>query len=323
MRPRPPCLGLAVHEMEPHAESHPAHRGSAAWLGCGQVVGPADLPHGGQRRRGKAVLGENPHSSRAWVQPEVLDGFEGLPTAVLDQCQYGLKHPTTGEPIRKRTRFVGQPLVLSGLHQRCDGSHDHAHIEGSVRVGDRSVSLAAWAGGYPLPLCRAILDGATRFLRAAPSSLSHGGLLAEEVLMNEEDLLTSDSDYAPTDWEAAPARDPAAPAAAPTLPSRDAAADGADAASGSRRFPIGAETKRAVEMAHRHLGHPSRSTLLRMLRLSGASEGAIQHAKEWRCDVCAAPGASQAPSPGGAAGTGLRVQPGAPGGPQVHPRLPW
>ena len=39
--------------------------------------------------------------------------------------------------------------------------------------------------------------------------------------------------------------------------------------------------------AHRQLGHPSRSTLLRMLKLSGANEEALRFAKTWKCDVCA------------------------------------
>ena len=39
--------------------------------------------------------------------------------------------------------------------------------------------------------------------------------------------------------------------------------------------------------AHRQLGHPSRSTLLRMLKLSGANEEALRFAKTWKCDACA------------------------------------
>ena len=38
---------------------------------------------------------------------------------------------------------------------------------------------------------------------------------------------------------------------------------------------------------YRQLGHPSRSTLLRMMRLSGSNEEAIRYAKRFHCDVCA------------------------------------
>lgn len=53
-----------------------------------------------------------------------------------------------------------------------------------------------------------------------------------------------------------------------------------------QRRPVPVEVRRAVEFAHRQLGHPSRSTLLRMLRLSGANEDAVRYARLWRCDVC-------------------------------------
>lgn len=52
------------------------------------------------------------------------------------------------------------------------------------------------------------------------------------------------------------------------------------------RHPIPAEVKKAVEFAHRQLGHPSRTTLVRMLKMSGATDEAVRHARRWHCDVC-------------------------------------
>ena len=52
------------------------------------------------------------------------------------------------------------------------------------------------------------------------------------------------------------------------------------------RRPVSKEVQKAVEFAHRQLGHPSRDTLVRMLRISGATEDAIRHARRWQCDVC-------------------------------------
>ena len=54
-----------------------------------------------------------------------------------------------------------------------------------------------------------------------------------------------------------------------------------------QRHPVSREVQKAVIFAHRQLGHPSRSTLLRMLKLSGANEEALRFAKAWKCDVCA------------------------------------
>lgn len=47
------------------------------------------------------------------------------------------------------------------------------------------------------------------------------------------------------------------------------------------------QVQKAVEFAHRQLGHPSRDTLVRMLRMSGANADAIRYARKWVCDVCA------------------------------------
>ena len=56
-----------------------------------------------------------------------------------------------------------------------------------------------------------------------------------------------------------------------------------------QRHPVSREVQRAVEFAHRQLGHPARSSLVRMLKLSGATQDAIRHyAQRWNCDVCAA-----------------------------------
>ena len=43
---------------------------------------------------------------------------------------------------------------------------------------------------------------------------------------------------------------------------------------------------RAIEHVHSQLGHPSNQTLARALRLSGASDHAIQAALEYRCPTC-------------------------------------
>lgn len=46
------------------------------------------------------------------------------------------------------------------------------------------------------------------------------------------------------------------------------------------------ETKRTVRKMHRGLGHPERGTMLRLMKLSGASSSAVKYAKTWQCPVC-------------------------------------
>ena len=48
-----------------------------------------------QRATGRAVLGENPFTSKAWKQPEIDEAFSGMAVAVCDQCCYGFE--TSGE----------------------------------------------------------------------------------------------------------------------------------------------------------------------------------------------------------------------------------
>ena len=56
--------------------------------------------------------------------------------------------------------------------------------------------------------------------------------------------------------------------------------------------------RKAVRKAHRGLGHPSREVFVKMLRLAGAHQNAIEYARKWVCPVCAA---SQMPKAQGTA----------------------
>ena len=228
-----------------------------------------------QRQRKKAVLGENPATSLAWDQPEIALSFAGLASVQCDQCQYGLKHPETGEPLRKRTKFMGQPTVVKYLTRRCPGDHQHGQIEGSVHIDDMSVSLATWCGAYPPDLCRAILKGATEYLMELESQdheEESGGyfheVLAEESLMDGPEVIDEQEEMRVEE----PEDDP--------RPRQEENPE--------QRFPVAAEIRAAVERAHRSLGHPSRPTLIRMLRVAGAVPAAIEYAQKWKCDVCQA-----------------------------------
>ena len=59
-----------------------------------------------QRRRGGAVLGENPHQSMAWKEPMIIEAFDGMESGITDMCQFGLRVPG-GNLLRKRTALKG------------------------------------------------------------------------------------------------------------------------------------------------------------------------------------------------------------------------
>eukprot|EP00435_Cladocopium_sp_Y103_P071921 s575_g38.t1 len=246
----------------------------------------------------KAVLkqhaGENPHPSKAWKQPEIIDAFERLPQAVLDQCEYGLKHPENHMSIQKATRFMGQEEVFTYLHTRCSGDHDHEVIEGNVRVGGRAVK-SCQNGVEAIP-----------FLSAKQSSTELSPIsrrsrtTEEEEEESEENKEFNEHQMPPEDKQERDIEDLLD--AARQHAERHAEMNPPPAAPDHRRFQLAPEVQ-AVEQAHRQLGHPSRNTLVRMLRLAGATDGAIEHAKVWRCDVCASRAPPKHPT---AAAPGLR-----------------
>ena len=49
-------------------------------------------------------------------------------------CQFGFKDPVSGLPYRKSTRVIGRLPNLGSLAKKCDGSHDHQHVENSIMV---------------------------------------------------------------------------------------------------------------------------------------------------------------------------------------------
>ena len=137
------------------------------------------------------MLGENPHPSLAWETEEIQEAFHGCAEAVADQCRYGLVHPVNKVPLRKRTRFMGNEEVVAPLRLKCDGSHEHWPIEGKFKdESGRWQALSEWAGGYPIALCNAIMDGAENFMRNQPNVLVED--LGEEGVMSEGDMIDGD-----------------------------------------------------------------------------------------------------------------------------------
>lgn len=70
----------------------------------------------------------------------------------IDQCMYGLVDQVTGDPHQKATGLLLSSKAMKlRLGERCDGSHDHSHLEGG-KTGR--------AQRWPVELCKAIIAGA-------------------------------------------------------------------------------------------------------------------------------------------------------------------
>ena len=81
---------------------------------------------------------------------------------------------------------------------------------------------------------------------------------------------------------------------------------------------ISQTVKDTVIMAHNRMGHPSRKTFLRMLRIGGSHPEAIKFAKNWTCPVCAEKLAPKKTCKCGRACKTLWIQQNRPHRPQVH-----
>ena len=228
-----------------------------------------------QRRRGKAVAAENPATSRAWDTPEIAEATDGLTMARFDQCQMGLCHPENGKPLKKLTQIAGQREVVQYLDgKKCTGDHEHHPIEGTYTTEEgKRAALSEFAGGYPPQLCNLLLDGAEAFYKKPQEAYVEEEYESDELAPEpiDGDEAIEEEDQLQEQIEEFPA-----------MKKKEE-----DALEEEQRHPVSREVRKAVEYAHRQLGHPSRSTLLRMMRLSGANKEAIRYAQRWRCEVCA------------------------------------
>ena len=72
-----------------------------------------------QRSSGRAHLGENPWTSRAWKEVPIQAAYEGEAYGRCDMCRYGLKHPGTGRKLKKPTCIAGTPEIVEACAARC------------------------------------------------------------------------------------------------------------------------------------------------------------------------------------------------------------
>ena len=239
-----------------------------------------------QRRRGGLVFGENPATSKAWKTPEIEEAFDGLAHVQFDQCQVGLAHPNNHMPMRKRTIIAGEDGALTELKNKmCPGDHEHHIIEGGYKTKTGQwASLAEFAGGYPKELCTALLKGAEAWLTHKTNEAFTEDYEIEDTVpdwMAGEDYIEEQKSRQEAQLD-------------DTLRFHGTEHQGPE---DDERHPVSAETRKAVEFAHRQLGHPTRASLTRMLKLGGASQDALRYASKFHCSVCAARQAPRHPKP--------------------------
>ena len=83
---------------------------------------------------------------------ECMANVDGV---ISDQCMYGLALPNASadERFKKPTRLLSNLSSLKSLDVRCDRSHKHTHIQGSMVIDGRRVRVSQFTGRYPPKLC--------------------------------------------------------------------------------------------------------------------------------------------------------------------------
>ena len=121
-----------------------------------------------QAEAGRHFLHEHPANAASWQLAEVQELLKtnGVQRVLSDQCQYG-QETREGEPVKKPTGWLSNsPEILKALRKKCYGRSGRCTRPGG---GDHVVAsgrVAREAAVYPFKLCRAILQGCVRQLRA-------------------------------------------------------------------------------------------------------------------------------------------------------------
>ena len=102
---------------------------------------------------------ENPHSSYAWLMPQMkcLLSRANAASVELDQCQFGLRIPGEDGNLglaKKGTRFAGTLPGLDALARKCTHDHKHVQVIGTVKMQGKWRKRSEIAGAYPMALCQ-------------------------------------------------------------------------------------------------------------------------------------------------------------------------
>ena len=114
-----------------------------------------------QASEGRHTHLENPWTSGMWNQRELEEFLRISFPAKLDQCQFGLKHPESQDPMQKKTRIQTTSRdMLETLDSRlCHGEHVHAQIAGNCQWRNQNIRLSQFASRYPRQFAKAIVKG--------------------------------------------------------------------------------------------------------------------------------------------------------------------
>ena len=276
-------------------------------------------------RAKRHVFIEQPLGSTWLKQPECSDILHLIQEGMLlvlrvDGCCVGYRDLESGLPNKKPSLYVTTLLAAEGIFQGllCDGSHQHEHLEGNNKHGSRTAQASVWPDRLNEMVLQAMIQQASAESTAAhnisevfPSEVQPAEQPAEghesKRRRRKGRVSQLTSQYGAPPVYLRPSQ-PALPdvAPVPALPDIDDQEPVQDDASlrasqvvqldpvlniteGERRrrwLTISPEIRKILRDLHVQFGHPTNTTLQRILRRQGAVPEALQGADLLSCDAC-------------------------------------
>lgn len=112
-----------------------------------------------QASQGNHFHWEQPSRSALFRSPLMKEVFERTQCAQFDMCAVGhLWDPQSQKFVKKGMEVLTtSSKVFRDLHgNTCPGNHEHQPIEGTIRIGDQTMSRSKWSENYPRKFARRV-----------------------------------------------------------------------------------------------------------------------------------------------------------------------
>ena len=265
-------------------------------------------------RANRHIFMEQPLGSQVLDEPEMADVRKlvedgTLLFIVVDGCMVGYKDSVTGLPNKKPSFYITSMLCAESVFAtcRCDHSHEHQPLEGNNEFGPRTTQAAAW----PSELNQMVLDCIIQ--QAAIEEHLADEIYAGDAQRRPASGLSGRSPKRRRQGRMATISSPAPPvyvrpqgAEAPQpvgelgdLPPDDDSSFRAQQAAAldpilnqteaDRRhqwLQVDPEIRKLLRTLHVNFGHPTSTTMQRILRRQGAKPEVVRAAGLMACDAC-------------------------------------
>ena len=139
---------------------------------------------------GRLFMFEHPVGAVSWKDRTVVhvSKQDTVQTVRLDQCMVGLRDRVSQKPHMKPTYIMtNSQHIARELSIRCDRSHVHEHVLGSVRVDGVRKARSELSQEYPKEMCRRVVRSLMREKREKEETRVRHSVLVIEQLQDSHD----------------------------------------------------------------------------------------------------------------------------------------